>query len=173
MLPDVIENELALTGAHSVSFTGGEPLLHTAFLKKLLPQLNARVYLETNATMSEHLLEVLPYVDIISADIKLPSSTGIKDTFCRHEEFFKVARQKSDVDLFAKMVFDTNITDEEIMEATQMANKYEFELVLQPKTEADGRLPSNDFMEEVFTKCLKHCKNVRLIPQVHKFLDIR
>ena len=172
-LKDVIEDELTLSGAHSVSFTGGEPLLHVVFLKELLPQLDAKVYLETNATMSENLLEILPYIDIISADIKLPSSTGIKDTFKRHEAFFKVARQRPEVYLFAKMVFDENITEEEIVEATRLAKEYRFELILQPKTDNDGKLPPNDFMEEVYTKCLKLCKNTRLIPQVHKFLDIR
>lgn len=172
-LKDIIEDELALSGAHSVSFTGGEPLLQVAFLKELLPQLKAKIYLETNATLSENLSEILPFVDVISADIKLPSSTGIHDTFKRHEAFFKVARQKTNLSLFAKMVFDENITDEEICEATRLAKEYDFELILQPKTDVDGKLPASDFMEEVFTKCLGYCKNTRLIPQVHKFLDIR
>ena len=158
---------------HSVSFTGGEPLLHAKFLKDLLPRLDKKVYLETNATLADELAEVLPLVNIISADIKLPSATGIKDTFSKHDKFFSVARQNKDVYLFAKMVFDEKVTDEEIEQATQLAKKYAIELILQPKTDVSGHLPSNEVVERVFTKCLRNTPNVRLIPQVHKFLDIR
>ncbi len=158
---------------HSVSFTGGEPLLHAKFLKALLPRLTNKVYLETNATLADDLAEILPLVDIISADIKLPSATGIKDTFSKHDKFFEVARQRSDVYLFAKVVFDEKITDNEIEQATQLANKYAIELILQPKTDLSGALPPNEIVERVFSKCLEKTPRVRLIPQVHKFLDIR
>ena len=60
----------------AVSFTGGEPLLHTAFLQELLPMVKAKVMLETNGTMPEKLEQVIDMVDIISMDIKLPQMTG-------------------------------------------------------------------------------------------------
>ena len=55
---------------HSISLTGGEPLLSTGFLKEFLPQCPLPVYLETNATLAGELGEIIDYIDYISADIK-------------------------------------------------------------------------------------------------------
>ena len=51
---------------HSVSLTGGEPLIEVKFLKQLLPLLNKKVYLETNGTLYENLKTVIDYIDIVS-----------------------------------------------------------------------------------------------------------
>lgn len=62
---------------HSVSVTGGEPLVQADFLKELLPQFKARgqrVYLETNGVLVEELAGVIDHVDIVSMDFKLPNS---------------------------------------------------------------------------------------------------
>ena len=99
---------------HSVSFTGGEPLLSIDFLKEFLPQCKLPVYLETNGTLYENLEQVIKYVDFISADIKLSSCTGLNALWDKHEKFFEIASGKK---LFAKMVFDNSITDEEIEKA--------------------------------------------------------
>jgi organic radical activating enzyme len=63
---------------HSVALTGGEPLLHTDALLELLPalgDLGLKAYLETNGTLADDLVRVLPHLDVVCADIKLPSST--------------------------------------------------------------------------------------------------
>jgi len=63
---------------HSVSLTGGEPLVQKDFIKALLPRLKEagmRTYLETNGIFHEALEELIKNVDIISMDLKLPSST--------------------------------------------------------------------------------------------------
>src|SRR5438876_3429225 len=65
---------------HSVSLTGGEPLLHARFLEGWLPEVRALglgVYLETNGLLPEHLERVLPQIDIIGMDVKLPSATDV------------------------------------------------------------------------------------------------
>ena len=74
---------------HSVSLTGGEPLLAADFLKDFLPLVNKKIYLETNATLADKLLIVKPFIDIVSADIKLESATGIKDSYRFHDKFFE------------------------------------------------------------------------------------
>lgn len=168
-----INAEFDLNTVHSISYTGGEPLIHSNFLKEFLPRINHCHYLETNATLSDKLIEVLDLIDIISADIKLPSATGISGTFQKHEDFFRVARTNPALELFAKVVFDENITDEEILLTTSLAKKYDFQLILQPKTNLDGTLPNTAFLESIFEKFLKSYRDTRLIPQVHKFLDIR
>ena len=172
-LQEYLVKNYDLSLIHSVSYTGGEPLLHVDFLEEFLPIFNFNCYLETNATLPENLSRVLKYVDILSADIKLPSSTGISNTFEKHDEFFAVARRSEKTELFAKVVFDANITEEEIIRTTDLAKKYSFELILQPKTDINGALPQISLIESVFEKFLSKYANTRLIPQVHKFLDIR
>lgn len=172
-LTEFLEKEFELQTIHSISLTGGEPLLHAEFFKDFIPTLPAKYYLETNATLADKMYTVLDLIDIVSADIKLPSATGVNGTLEKHNTFFSTVRQNKEIYLFAKMVFDEKITEEEILAATNMAKKYDFELILQPKTNPDNKIIPINFAEEVFSKCLKRHKNTRLIPQVHKFLDIR
>lgn len=154
---------------HSVSLTGGEPLLHTEFIKEFAQKSKLPIYLETNGILFENLKEVINYIDYVSADIKLPSCTGMKSYFEEHDKFFGIANTKC---LFAKVVFNSSITKEEIKNICELCKKYDIELILQPMME--GKIPSvnSKFMEEVLNSCLKHYQKVRLIPQVHKFIDV-
>lgn len=173
------------TNVHSISLTGGEPLLHTDFFKQLLPIVQKKIYLETNATLADKFLEIKPFVDIVSADIKLESATGIKDTYILHDKFFEACRG---VETFAKIVFNEKITDKEISICCDLGKKYGIELILQPETtpfppaakkadcdfvEREILSVSSDFCALILDKFLKNYENVRLIPQVHKFLDVR
>ncbi len=162
----IINNNLT---CHSVSLTGGEPLLNIEFLKDFLPQCTLPVYLETNGTLYRNLEDVIDDISYVSADIKLPSCTGLDELWEEHDKFFAIANQKR---LFAKTVFDSNITEDEIQKMTELCKKYDIELILQPKM--DGIKPSVDskFMSEVLDKCIKIYPKTRLIPQVHKFIGV-
>ena len=154
---------------HSVSLTGGEPLLNTAFIADLGSKCNLPLYLETNGTLHEQLSEVIDYITYISADIKLPSATGLKPMWEEHEEFLKIAAQK---DVFAKVVFDKNINDFEIHKITHICKKFNIELILQPMMRGENPSVDSEFMQNVLDKSLKIHHNTRLIPQVHKFIDV-
>lgn len=154
---------------HSISLTGGEPLLSSAFLKHFLPRVEKKIYLETNATLAEKLLEIKPFVDIISADIKLESATGI-NSMKFHDNFFANC---NGVETFAKIVFNNKITDEEIIQCCELGKKYNLELILQPEMQNDKMTVTTEFATTVLEKFLEKHDNVRLIPQVHKFLDVR
>jgi len=156
---------------HSIALTGGEPLLWADFLVEFLPLLDSKIYLETNSTLKTNLEKVIEYVDIISADIKLPSASGIENSFAVHDEFFRIAR-KYDKELFAKIVFDENILDDEISHCLKLAEKYNFPLILQPKTTGDKISFNQEKIFEVFDKFLASHPNTRIIPQVHKFLGV-
>jgi organic radical activating enzyme len=154
---------------HSISLTGGEPLLSVDFLKEFLPRVERTVYLETNATLFDKFLEVKAHIGIVSADIKLESSTGL-NTFGAHEKFFKACEG---IETFAKIVFNDKITDVEIKKCCELGKKYSIELILQPEMDGDRIIVSSDFAAKILDKFLKYYKKVRLIPQVHKFLDVR
>jgi len=166
-----IKNEYDLKTFHSVSLTGGEPLLSVDFLQEFLPKVKkqTKIYLETNATLDENFDKIKNYIDIVSADIKLKSSTGF-DTMALHEKFFKKCKG---METFAKIVFDKNITEDEIRKCCELGQKFELELILQPKMVGDKMSVSSDFCSKLLEKFTSQHKNTRLIPQVHKFLDLR
>ena len=155
---------------HSVSLTGGEPLLSVEFLRDFLPRVNKKIYLETNATLADKFLEVKNFIDIVSADIKLETATGIKDAYKFHDKFFNVCKG---IETFAKIVFNDKITHDEISNCCELGSKYDIELILQPEMKDNKMVVSSDFSSEILDKFLEKYHKVRLIPQVHKFLDVR
>lgn len=166
-----ITTEYDLKTFHSISLTGGEPLLSVEFLKEFLPliQGQTKIYLETNATLSENLLKIRNLIDIISADIKLETATGL-NTFDKHEQFLKNC---TGIETFAKIVFDENITETEIAHCCKIARLTNIELVLQPKMIDNKMSITSDFCNSILDKFTTMYPNCRLIPQVHKFLDVR
>lgn len=169
-IDELIEIIRQNSDCHSVSLTGGEPLLSTGFLKEFLPQCPLPVYLETNATLAGELGEIIDYVDYIAADIKLASCTGENDLFSEHDRFLSVGSSK---EMFAKIIFDSNITEDEVIQCCKLGAKYGIELILQPKTTENKLSVTNEFIEFILDKFLKKYKKVRLIPQVHKFIEVK
>ena len=167
--------EFNLHAFHSISLTGGEPLLHYEFLRQFLPEikkLNLRVYLETNGTMPKALESIIDCVDIISMDFKVDSSAKIGDLFLKHDKFLQTAKNHNK-EIFAKLVFDDNLRDFEINESINLAQKYNIELILQPEMERDRIKVSHEKIVEIFNKFSEKYPDTRLIGQVHKFFDIR
>lgn len=166
----LLEKVSEFSNYHSISLTGGEPLLSTDFLKEFLPQTGQKIYLETNATLASKLQEIKPFIDIISADIKLESASGMKESFKFHDKFFENCRG---VETFAKIVFNKQITEDEIIKSCELGKKYNIELILQPQMLEDKMTVTSEFAEKILDKFLERYKNVRIIPQVHKFLNLR
>lgn len=181
-LIDYLRTKFDLNTVHSISLTGGEPLIWVDFLKEFLPKLDVDFYLETNATIDDNAKVILPYISILAGDIKLPSCSGIENSFELHEKFFKIASTiKSKLGLsfsqennnfFVKVVFDENITDDEITKTAELAEKYHIVLILQPRMVDDKPLVTSDFMLMILEKFLLKYKHTRLIPQMHKFINI-
>lgn len=154
--------------ADTISFTGGEPLIEVEFLEGFLKEyknkLNKKIYLETNGVLYKNLEKIIDFIDIISMDIKLKSASGMEN-FEENEKFLDIASKK---EVFIKIVFDKNIKDEEIIKTTSIIKKYDSLIILQPKMPMD----KDTDIEKIFNKFYKHYKNIRLIPQVHKFLNL-
>lgn len=155
---------------HSVSLTGGEPLMETDFLKEFLPLCTHKIYLETNGVLYENLKQLLNFIDIISMDIKLPSCTKNRDLFYEHEEFIKAAEGK---ELFAKIVFGSGILESEIKKCAELGRKYSIPLVLQPEMKGNKPEPDFEFIRKIFYNFIELYPDVRLIGQNHKFLNLR
>ena len=164
-----------LQAMHSVSLTGGEPLLHYEFLREFLPELkklNLKIYLETNGTLTTPLVSVINYIDFFYMDFNLDSSAKIGDVYAMHDEFLNIAEQNQK-DTFAKLVFDDNIKDYELNECLSLAKKYNIQIILQPKMDKNTIKVSHEKIMETFNYCSENYHQTRLIGQVHKFFDIR
>jgi len=151
---------------HSISLTGGEPLLASEFLAGFLPKLNAQIYLETNGTLPLRLKRIIDLVDIISTDIKIPSSTGLKSYLAEHHEFIDVAL-KNKKEIFAKAVVSNKITHTEIEYLRQISQK--IPLIIQPITTKNKALVLS---KEKLFRISDKIPTARIIPQTHNYMDI-
>jgi organic radical activating enzyme len=161
-------------GSHSVSVTGGEPLLQADFLAEFLPLLRsfgASVYLETNGVLPAELERVVGDVDIIAMDIKLPSSTGCRPYWDEHRDFLKAGRGK---ELFAKAVISVRTSAADIDAAAGLLAEQAPEaiLVLQPNyfDRHDGVIK---LCLDYRRRCSGILQDVRVIPQTHKMMKLR
>src|SRR5262249_37611692 len=123
------------TGEGVVSLTGGEPLLHTAFLEQLIPRLQAtgrRVYLETNGTLPQALERVIEGCDWVAMDFKPESAAG-RDLWEAHRWFLSVGKNK----IFVKLVLTERTSEAELQTAVDLLASAGpgIPLVLQPATD--------------------------------------
>lgn len=165
---------LATVPHHSVSLTGGEPLLQAAFLESFLPELRGfdlRVYLETNGTLPDQLQRVLGMVDIIGMDVKLPSVTGggHADLMPQHRAFLALASRRR---VFVKVVVGRDTPTGELQEAVRMVASVDrsIPLTLQPVTPfgSVAGAPSSAELLDLQALALRALDTVRVIPQAHK-----
>jgi organic radical activating enzyme len=173
---------LARVPHHSVSLTGGEPLLHARFLERLLPELRRRglpAYLETNGLLPGHLERIVEQVDWVSMDLKPPSCTGdpTPDWLQRHREFIQVARlTPKPPRLFLKLIVSADAAEEELRAAFRLAAEEapRAGLTLQPVTPfgAVREAPSMAAMLRWHEIASEYVKEVRVIPQLHKLMNV-
>ena len=162
-------NSLLTVRHHSISLTGGEPLCQAPMIAELAPQLNAPIYLETNGTLFEQLALVLPHIDIISMDIKLPSTTG-KICWQEHREFLHLAVSK---EVFVKIVVTGQSTCDELQQAFNLIASVDTNIpvILQPVTPLNGCKPvPPDAMLSYQENAITSLNDVRVIPQTHKYM---
>lgn len=154
---------------HSVSFTGGEPLCQADALKQVAGKTKGTIYLETNGTLPAELEKVIDNIDVISMDIKLPFMTG-RPLWEEHRQFLELALAK---DVFVKLVIDAGIDIGHFDQAVQLvaAVSTEIPLILQPVTPInDCKAIDPDQVIKLQDRALNILKNVKVIPQTHKFL---
>lgn len=162
---------------HSISLTGGEPLLQVDFLKVFIPSLKEKialpVYLETNGVLYQHLAEIIDEIDMIAMDIKVPSATGLSPFWKEHRQALVVAEKKQ---VFVKIVFTGDTRMKEMIEAFDLiaeVNKT-IPLVLQPVTPGGTvkHRPAPEMIHAFYNAARRKLDTVRVIPQVHKLLGV-
>jgi len=158
---------------HSVSITGGEPLLYVDFLEVFLPILKTRgetVYLETNGILSNSLKRIIKNVDIIAMDFKLASSTQDQDYLYEHKKFLELASKK---EVFVKIVVTEGTRGVEIAKSAKIIKEInpKINLILQPQYLYEEKLST--ILKDFKAVAEKYINNVEIIPQVHKLLGVR
>jgi len=161
---------------HSVALTGGEPLLQAGFLCEFLPANKTnriRHHLETNGVLPEQLESVIDFIDIISADIKIESSTGEPPQYEKNRRFLEVAFRKP---TWVKVVVADKTTPAEIDEVAQIVASVSpaIPMILQPVTPRGGaESASANAILSLHKAAKAHLSSVRVIPQIHKILNLR
>ena len=157
---------------HSLSLTGGEPLLQHEILHEWLPDLRRHlpIFLETNGVLHSALFGLLSHIDYISMDIKLPSTSGQIHLWDEHRAFLQIAAGK---ELFVKTVVGSETEEWEITKACEMIAGVDpsIPLILQPVTNRDGTIGVPPLKVLEFQEIASaHLDEVRIIPQTHKFI---
>jgi organic radical activating enzyme len=164
---------------HSLSLTGGEPLLQADFLRAALPRLRRtgwRIYLETAGDRWRELAVILPWLDFVAMDIKLPSVTGASAAWTAHRKFLELAAA-SRAETFVKIVVSRTTAEREVRRAARLVAAVEpcVPVILQPATPHAGvRAPTAQQLRCWQTLALTAgLRDVRVIPQCHVFLGHR
>lgn len=163
----------AAPGLHALAITGGEPLVQAAFLAELLERstLSLPVLLETNATHPDRLELVLPHVDIVSMDLKLPSNSSEPPLWDRHRRFLEKSIAKT---VYVKVPVDDGTLDDDVRRAAALVAAVDPSVVvyLQPIVTAAGRRVSAARLERFYDLATAELREVRVLPQAHKALGV-
>lgn len=173
---DIIGHWLgALPGAHhSISLTGGEPLLSADALAAWLPGLRGLlpIHLETNGTLHQALQQVIGQCDYISMDMKLPSTAGCGDGLWEaHRLFLRSAAARN---VSVKVVVGEETEVGEIRRVCEIINSVErsIPLFLQPLSLAGGAGIGAAQILRLQETAAALLPDVRVIPQMHRLLGV-
>ena len=166
-------------GLHSISLTGGEPLRQAAFLRATLPRLRRcgwKIHLETAGDRVRELARVLPWVDYMAMDIKLPSVAGGRGRWLAHRRFLERC-VRAGCATAVKVVVSRQTRAAEVRRAAELVAGVapRVTLVLQPVT--PGRRAAAPRPEQLLRwqalALAAGLRDVRVIPQCHQRLDLR
>jgi 7-carboxy-7-deazaguanine synthase len=165
----------------SISITGGEPLLHAPFLAQWLPQVkaltNLPIYLETGGHRPAQLKQVLPYLDLVGMDLKLPSVSG-ETHWEEHREFLQLC-QAAGVEVFVKIIISQTTDLAELHQAAQLVAAVSQRIIVflqpmtplaQPHTNPALTAPTPEQVLNWQAVMKKYLSQIRVIPQTHKMI---
>ncbi len=160
-------NALSTHYHHSLSITGGEPLLQVNELLTLVPELSLPIYLETNATLPAHLREIMDKIDIFSLDYK----SGYEAEF---QACLELVRDQDTQVKFILMQNQPLTVIKQAAETVRLVNK-DIPFIIQPVTpyRTVKHMPNTDEILAAYTVVKNKLNDVRVIPQTHKMMHIK
>jgi organic radical activating enzyme len=180
-LADAAESLCRQLPHHSVSVTGGEPLMQgtrTTALARRLAEASRPVMLETNGTLIGPLRQALPWLTYLSIDVKLDSVDGEHVSLERQRRFI-AASAAADVATWVKIVIGAATDPVEFDAAIAMvvevaegceADGKAIEVFLQPVTPFGSvtAAPTPGQVLGLHDRALRRYPRVRVVPQTHK-----
>jgi 7-carboxy-7-deazaguanine synthase len=158
---------------HSISLTGGEPLLYADRLVTWLPVLRQvlPIHLETNGTLPLALEQVIGQVDFVSMDMKLPSTSGCSGHLWNlHRQFLRASHGRN---VSVKVVIGDETAFDEIEQVCSIITDVDrlTPLFLQPLSSEHGGVGiSVTHMLRLQEYASARLPDVRVIPQMHRML---
>jgi len=130
----------------------------------LAKAVSSKIYLETNGTLPEALMEVIEYIDFISMDWKLDIRL-----WKLHEAFLQIAIAKQK-NIYLKIVYQ--LEEKQLLKkALKQIHRISPEVLvfLQPAE------PQTDYQKllDCFFQMIQYHPNIRFLPQIHKWLGVR
>jgi 7-carboxy-7-deazaguanine synthase len=179
-LAAAVDHLCRLLPHHSISLTGGEPLLQSRRVVELTAQLAAggrAVMLETNGLLVPTLERMAPFLTYVSMDVKLPSVDGEKVSPDVQRRFLDTALA-AQVSTWVKIVIGATTDPGEFDAAMAMVAASAGssgadggpEVFLQPVTPFGSveAAPSPEQVLELQERALRVYPRVRVVPQTHK-----
>jgi organic radical activating enzyme len=164
---------------HSISLTGGEPLLQADFIKYFLNEYDLSTLLETNGSLPQEIEKIIDYLHYASVDVKLPehhASLDWENLFKKEIESINLLIDGG-INTYCKVVllpstkkdtigFIASRIREEVHEPSKL------DIVLQPSSPLENWKQQPGLLFELSEETGKYLE-VLTIPQVHKLLNIR
>lgn len=180
-----IMNGLWTNDTHSLSLTGGEPMLQEDFIVEFCQDWNSLrpIYLETAGYVGNS-ERIAPFITYACVDIKDKSSNKKFETNYGYKEWFKLLEKefeflyefkRADVKVFAKYVVTNETIDENVEMIIKRIRQLEVPIVIQPVTPIGGaKQPTLQQLFKWFEICGKYLdKNMySLSLQTHKYLNL-
>lgn len=180
---DYVE-ELLTPDAHSICYTGGEPLSSAAFVKEIAAEAKSRHlrnFVETSGYSARAFAGLADYFDFASIDIKLRNHEAVEekdyDRLYENElECIRIAVDKG-IRTIVKVVVVKNTALGEIERICKDLSDFDIKFVLQPVTaplypQSARVVPSVKELFELSEAAGLYLPEVMVIPQVHKFMGI-
>ena len=160
---------------HAIALTGGEPVAQADFFAAWLATRSTRlpVLLETAGVLPQRLERLLPWVAIVSLDVKCPSNTGERARWDEHAACLAAAVGDGR-DVYVKMPVDEGTAPDDVERGARLVATAGVPLFLTPLTRPDSAALTLGAAELDRLQALasRHHPDVRVLPQLHKVLGI-
>lgn len=185
-------NNLISPDLHSISFTGGEPLLQSDFIAEFLDEypllenkIRYPIMIETNGTLPNQIKRLSKKIDYVSLDIKLNEHFNNNNSFNKSDYNNNILNReikslniltKNNINTYCKIAVlpSTSVDTIETLSyiiRDEIGNDYNIPLIIQPASPIDLWKDKKEKLFK-FSEVAGKYLDVLIIPQVHKYLNI-